>query len=43
VEEFEAALDQYDGALVVVSHDRRFLSRWRGNVLELKENTVAYH
>jgi macrolide transport system ATP-binding/permease protein len=43
VEEFEAALDQYDGALVVVSHDRRFLSRWRGDVLELKENTVACH
>ena len=43
VEEFEAALDQYDGALVVVSHDRRFLSRWRGNVLELRENTLACH
>jgi macrolide transport system ATP-binding/permease protein len=43
VEELEAALDRYDGALVVVSHDRRFNSRWRGDVLELKENCLAGH
>jgi macrolide transport system ATP-binding/permease protein len=41
VEELEAALDAYDGALVVVSHDRRFVSRWRGEVLELKEKILA--
>ena len=41
VEELEAALDRYDGALVVVSHDRRFISRWRGDVLELKESSLA--
>lgn len=43
VEELEAALDRYDGTLVVVSHDRRFISRWRGDVLELKENCFADH
>lgn len=41
VEELEAALDAYDGALVVVSHDRRFVSRWRGEVLELEEKSFA--
>ncbi|ADB35944.1 ABC transporter related protein [Kribbella flavida DSM 17836] len=41
VEELEAALDAYEGALVVVSHDRRFVSRWRGEILELKENTLV--
>jgi macrolide transport system ATP-binding/permease protein len=41
VEELEAALDAYDGALVVVSHDRRFVSRWRGDVLELEEKSLA--
>ncbi|NEA36440.1 ABC-F family ATP-binding cassette domain-containing protein [Streptomyces sp. SID13031] len=43
VEELETALDQYDGALVVVSHDRRFASRWRGGVLELEEKSFAEH
>ena len=43
VEELEAALDRYDGALVVVSHDRRFISRWRGEALELKEHSLAGH
>jgi len=41
VEELEAALDRYAGALVVVSHDRRFNSRWRGAVLELKEANLV--
>ncbi|WP_255512856.1 hypothetical protein [Kribbella sp. VKM Ac-2568] len=43
MEELEAALGRYDGALVVVSHDRRFISRWRGVTLELKENSLAGH
>jgi macrolide transport system ATP-binding/permease protein len=41
VEELEAALDRYAGALVVVSHDRRFISRWRGTVVDLEENTYV--
>ncbi|MFC9694309.1 ABC-F family ATP-binding cassette domain-containing protein [Kribbella sp. NPDC056951] len=43
VEELEAALDRYAGALVVVSHDRRFVSRWRGAVLDLKESCLVTH
>jgi macrolide transport system ATP-binding/permease protein len=35
VEEFEAALGGYDGALVVVSHDRRLRQRWQGAHLSL--------
>ncbi|MFD5182970.1 ribosomal protection-like ABC-F family protein [Streptomyces sp. NPDC058372] len=36
VEEVEAALDGYEGALVVVSHDRRLRRRWRGDQLALR-------
>ena len=35
VEELEAALDAYGGALVVVSHDRRLRRRWKGTELRL--------
>ncbi|MDT3399189.1 ABC-F family ATP-binding cassette domain-containing protein [Streptomyces sp. B1866] len=35
VEELEAALDGFPGALVVVSHDRRLRRRWRGDRLAL--------
>ncbi|MEU4196520.1 ATP-binding cassette domain-containing protein [Kribbella sp. NPDC026611] len=43
VEELEAALDGYAGALVVVSHDRRFIARWRGTVVDLKESSLVSH
>ncbi|MGW1345854.1 ABC-F family ATP-binding cassette domain-containing protein [Kribbella sp. NPDC002412] len=43
VEELENALDEYAGVLVVVSHDRRFRSRWRGEVLDLKEADLVGH
>ncbi|MCL6289636.1 ABC-F family ATP-binding cassette domain-containing protein [Streptomyces sp. 43Y-GA-1] len=36
VEELEQALDKYRGAVVVVSHDRSFRSRFTGDVLELR-------
>jgi macrolide transport system ATP-binding/permease protein len=35
VEELEAALGHYCGALVVATHDRRLRERWDGDVLEL--------
>ncbi|MFC8595109.1 ribosomal protection-like ABC-F family protein [Streptomyces atroolivaceus] len=36
VEELEAALDRYPGAVVVVSHDRSFRGRFTGERLELR-------
>jgi macrolide transport system ATP-binding/permease protein len=36
VEEVEAALAGFDGALVVVSHDRLLRRRWRGERLDLR-------
>ncbi|MEV6603647.1 ribosomal protection-like ABC-F family protein [Kutzneria sp. NPDC051319] len=37
VEEMEAALADYSGAVVVVSHDRLLRNRWRGGELPLRE------
>ncbi|MFJ4970712.1 ribosomal protection-like ABC-F family protein [Streptomyces sp. NPDC088755] len=41
VEEVEAALAQYPGAVVVVSHDRSFRARFTGDVLELRGGRPA--
>lgn len=41
VEELERALDQYRGAIVVVSHDRSFRARFTGDVLELRAGRPA--
>ncbi|MEU1437363.1 TlrC/CarA/OleB/SrmB family ABC-F type ribosomal protection protein [Streptomyces sp. NPDC005786] len=41
VEELEAALTGYAGALVLVTHDRRMRKRFRGSRLELTEGVVT--
>lgn len=41
VEELETALAAYEGAVVVVSHDRAFRGRFAGDVLELSEGRPA--
>ncbi|MER7177590.1 TlrC/CarA/OleB/SrmB family ABC-F type ribosomal protection protein [Streptomyces mesophilus] len=41
VEELEEALDSYEGALIVVTHDRRMRERFVGRRLELAEGSPA--
>ncbi|MFE6132237.1 ATP-binding cassette domain-containing protein, partial [Streptomyces sp. NPDC056437] len=41
VEELESALTGYEGALVLVTHDRRMRSRFTGSRLELREGAVT--
>ncbi|MFD3441041.1 TlrC/CarA/OleB/SrmB family ABC-F type ribosomal protection protein [Streptomyces sp. NPDC058685] len=41
VEELESALTGYEGALVLVTHDRRMRSRFTGSRLELQEGAVT--
>ncbi|CAM5340605.1 TlrC/CarA/OleB/SrmB family ABC-F type ribosomal protection protein [Streptomyces aurantiogriseus] len=41
VEDLEAALADYTGALVLVTHDRRMRERFTGTRLELREGAVA--
>ncbi|WBB80311.1 ABC-F family ATP-binding cassette domain-containing protein [Micromonospora sp. WMMD882] len=41
VEEFEAALEGYPGAVVVVSHDRMLRQRWRGGELTLRSGRLS--
>ncbi|MBE1490965.1 ATPase subunit of ABC transporter with duplicated ATPase domains [Plantactinospora soyae] len=41
VEELEAALTGYDGAMVIVGHDRRLRRRWRGAHLAMHTTATA--
>jgi len=43
VEEVEAALAQYPGAVVVVSHDRSFRARFTGDVMQLRAGRPVPH
>ncbi|WP_051468197.1 TlrC/CarA/OleB/SrmB family ABC-F type ribosomal protection protein [Actinomadura oligospora] len=43
VEELEAALGGYEGALVVVTHDRRMRSRFTGSRLVLDRGRIVHH
>ena len=40
-EHFEEALDAFDGAVIAVSHDRRFVERFAERVLNVGSGTVA--
>ena len=42
VEELEVALENYAGAVVVVSHDRLFRTRWTGAELTLDNGKPVY-
>ncbi|MEO3784117.1 ribosomal protection-like ABC-F family protein [Actinocorallia sp. B10E7] len=41
VEELEAALSGYDGAVVIVSHDRRLRRRWWGTRLDMQATPTS--
>jgi ATP-binding cassette subfamily F protein 3 len=43
VEELESALDQFPGTLLVVTHDRYFVSRTTDSVLDVRNGRVKYY
>jgi macrolide transport system ATP-binding/permease protein len=40
VEAFETAIEEFNGPVVAISHDRRFIRRFGGKVMELKEGKL---
>jgi ATP-binding cassette subfamily F protein 3 len=42
-EVLQKALARYDGTIIIVSHNRYFLDRFVGNVLEIKSGTAALY
>lgn len=41
LEEFEQALNEFQGAIVAVSHDRRFISQFRGTIWTLENDKLT--
>ena len=42
-EVLEAALDDFEGTVLAISHDRYFLDRMAGRVMELKDGVITEH
>ena len=40
-EHFEAALDAFEGTVIAVAHDRRFLARFAERVIDVREGRVS--
>jgi ATPase subunit of ABC transporter with duplicated ATPase domains len=43
IESLNLALENYEGTLIFVSHDRQFVSSIANRIIEIKENKVIDH